>query len=313
MQADLLGTTRFRADRRVFTAEFAAEYVRSTFPIRSTRLAGLRWLEQESVRGSRLQTGLSRMTEAIIALIALTLMEIVLGIDNIIFIAIATDKLPEDQQPQARRIGLIAALVMRIGLLLTLSWFMQLVDPVFYLTQIGVPQSWLAGEHFEEINGVSWRDLILLIGGLFLIRKSVSEIHELSTGEEDEEIKASATFGVVLFQIAMYDIIFSLDSIITAIGMVDPEDLWVMVTAVIVAVGVMLLFAESISRFVKRHPSLKMLALSFLILIGVMLVAEAVGTHVEKGYIYFAMAFALGVEGLNLMAGNRKSEGKQPA
>lgn len=255
--------------------------------------------------------------EAIIALVALTLMEIVLGIDNIIFIAIVTDRLPEDQQPLARRLGLTAALVMRIMLLLTLSWIMGLTDPLFSLTNLGIPESWFvkAGEdwstHAKEINQVSWRDLILLVGGLFLIWKSVSEIHERFEGEDDEHMasRRKLTFRGALVQIAMFDIIFSLDSVITAVGMVKPEDMWVMITAVLVAVGIMMVFAERVSRFVRKHPSVKMLALSFLIMIGTMLVAEGIGTHIEKGYIYFAMGFALIVESLNLLAANRENRG----
>ena len=244
--------------------------------------------------------------EALIALVALTVMEIVLGIDNIIFIAIVTDKLPEDEQPLARKAGLAAALVMRVLLLLTLTWIMGLTEPLFKLTSLGIPATLLPEARFDVVNEVSWRDLILLGGGLFLIGKSVDEIHDRFEGDQDDEdIKAPKSFKSVLIQIAVLDIIFSLDSVITAVGMVEPSQLWVMITAVCVAVAVMMIFAESVSRFVKNHPSVKMLALSFLIMIGIMLVAEGLGSHIEKGYIYFAMAFAVVVESLNLWAGNR--------
>ena len=244
--------------------------------------------------------------EAFIALIALAVMEIVLGIDNIIFIAIVTDRLPEEQQPLARRCGLVAALVMRILLLLTLTWIMGLVAPLFELTSIGIPSGWLPEERFQAINEISWRDLILLGGGIFLIGKSADEIHDRFEHETEEaNIKPPKSFRAVLVQIAILDIIFSLDSVITAVGMVDPSQLWVMITAVVIAVLVMMIFAERVSRFVRNHPSVKMLALSFLIMIGVMLVAEGLGQHINKGYIYFAMGFAITVEGLNLWAGNR--------
>ena len=233
--------------------------------------------------------------EALIALIALTAMEIVLGIDNIVFIAILVGRLPEKQRALARQLGLGAAMVMRILLLLTLTWILGLTEPLFALVDLGIPESWLA----EEVNEVSVRDLILLVGGLFLIGKSVHEIHVKFEGHGDgQEAKSTASFGGVLLQIAVLDIVFSLDSVITAVGMA--KDLWVMITAVVLAVGVMLIFAGTVSRFVERHPTLKMLALSFLILIGVMLVAEGIGTEINKGYIYFAMAFALGVECLKL-------------
>jgi predicted tellurium resistance membrane protein TerC len=248
--------------------------------------------------------------EAIAALLALTLMEIVLGIDNIIFITILTDRLPEGQQPVARRVGLLLAMGTRIALLSIISWIISLVDPLFYLTSMGIPEELLralSAEHWEEANGVSWRDLILLGGGLFLIHHSVKEIHERVEGPQDhgESSARARTFQGVLINIAIMDIIFSLDSVITAVGMA--KDLWVMITAVVLSVGVMIIFAERVSRFVKRHPTLKMLALSFLILIGVMLVAESLGTHVNKGYIYFAMAFSLVVEGLNIRVRQRET------
>jgi predicted tellurium resistance membrane protein TerC len=233
--------------------------------------------------------------EALIALVALTAMEIVLGIDNIVFIAVLVGKLPKEQQPKARTLGLGAAMLTRILLLCTLTWILKLNEPVFSLVDLGIPESWLA----EEVNHVSVRDIILLVGGLFLIGKSVHEIHDKLEGHAGE-IKTGLTagFGGVLMQIAVLDIIFSLDSVITAVGMA--RELWVMILAIVLAVGVMMVFAGTVSRFVERHPTLKMLALSFLILIGVMLVAEGIGTHVNKGYIYFAMAFSLIVETLNL-------------
>jgi predicted tellurium resistance membrane protein TerC len=236
----------------------------------------------------------------IIALVALTAMEIVLGIDNIVFISISTSRLPLDQQKRARTIGLVAAMLMRIVLLFGISWVVQAKNPIFSLTQLPLPLdaiTWLI-KHLE-VNEVSVRDLILLFGGLFLIRSSVVEIHKKVEGRHDDHAAAQrATFRGVIAQIIVLDIIFSLDSVLTAVGMA--ESIWVMVTAVILAVGVMLVFAGTVSAFVERHPTVKMLALSFLLLIGVMLVAEGIGTHIEKGYIYFAMAFALGVEFLNL-------------
>jgi predicted tellurium resistance membrane protein TerC len=237
------------------------------------------------------------MVASIIALIALVAMEIVLGIDNIVFIAIITSRLPLEQQANARRIGLLLALGMRIVLLITIRWIMGLTDPLFYLSKLGIPLDLLT----EEMNEISVKDIILLVGGLFLIRQSVREIHEKMEHEEDEEatknIKAK-TFRGVLVQIAIMDIIFSLDSVITAVGMA--EDIWVMIVAVIIAVAVMMIFATPVSRFVEENPTIKMLALSFLILIGVMLVAEGIGSHFDKNYVYFAMAFALVVEFLNM-------------
>ncbi len=247
--------------------------------------------------------------EWIVALIALSLMEIILGIDNLVFIAIVTAKLPQAQRPSARRIGLALALITRILLLLTLKWLLGLEAPLFALTDLGIPQ-WLLrmfdghgghsnGDAFAEMNQISCKDLILLVGGLFLIAKSVHEIHGKFDGTGGHHAsQGSAGFGSVLFQIVVLDIIFSLDSVITAVGMA--EQLWVMITAVILAVAVMVVFANPLSEFIERHPTLTMLALSFLILIGVMLVAEGIGTHINKGYIYFAMAFSIVVEFLNM-------------
>jgi len=232
-------------------------------------------------------------------------MEIVLGIDNIVFIAIVSTQLPLEQQPKARRVGLLLAMFMRIGLLFSISLVLQLDDPLFLWTDLGIPESLLA----EEVNSVSIKDLILLAGGLFLIQSAVREIHKKVAGEDEEHRDVQvASFKGVLARIAIMDIVFSLDSIITAVGMVsaDPDEnnywkgIGVMVAAVVVAVVVMMVFAEPVSNFVKKNPTVKMLALSFLMLIGVMLVAEGVGTPIAKGYIYFAMVFALLVEFLNL-------------
>ena len=236
--------------------------------------------------------------DSLIALVALTVMEIVLGIDNIVFIAILTSRLPEEQQPSARRLGLALALVMRILLLCSLAVVVRLDTAILTLSSLGLP------EFNEHINEISPKDLILLAGGLFLIWKSVHEIHKKMEGaEEGQEASKQISFKGVLIQIALMDIIFSIDSVITAVGMA--ERIWVMIVAVMLAIGIMLIFAEPISRFVERNPTLKMLALSFLILIGVMLVAEGIGTGFSKGYIYFAMAFALGVEVLNLRVRHR--------
>jgi predicted tellurium resistance membrane protein TerC len=217
------------------------------------------------------------------AFLTLTLLELVLGIDNIVFISILADRLPVAQRDLARRVGLALAMFMRIGLLLVLSWLVGLTRPLFsVLTQ--------------DISG---RDLILIGGGLFLLWKSTKEVHQLLEGEEGESSsRAPATFAGIIVQILLIDAVFSLDSIITAVGMVDRIE--VMITAVIAAVGLMMLFAGPIGRFVSEHPTVKMLALSFLFVIGVVLIADGFGHHVPKGYIYFAMAFSLCVELLNL-------------
>jgi predicted tellurium resistance membrane protein TerC len=222
--------------------------------------------------------------QAWIALATLTLLELVLGIDNIIFISILVDKLPRDRQEAARRLGLFMAMFMRIGLLLVLAWIVGLVQPLF--TVLG-----------KEISG---RDLILILGGLFLVWKSTTEIHGSLEGEEGgpEGKAVKATFAAVILQIMIIDLVFSLDSIITAVGMVD--DVRVMIAAVIASVGLMMLFAGPIGRFVSDHPTIKMLALSFLVVVGVVLIAEGFDHHVPKGYVYFAMAFSLGVEMLNI-------------
>ncbi len=218
-----------------------------------------------------------------IALATLTALELVLGIDNIVFISILVDKLRKEQQEKARRIGLFMAMFMRIGLLLVLAWIVGLVAPLF--TVFG-----------QEISG---RDLILLGGGLFLIWKSTGEIHQTMQGEEAHGASAvKATFAAVILQIMVVDMVFSLDSIITAVGMVD--SLPVMIAAVILSVGLMMMFAGVIGRFVSDHPTIKMLALAFLVVVGVVLIAEGLDVHVPKGYVYFAMAFSLGVEVLNI-------------
>jgi predicted tellurium resistance membrane protein TerC len=236
--------------------------------------------------------------ENLLALLTLTALEVVLGIDNIVFIAILSGKLPPEQRNKARRLGLLAAMIMRIALLLSISFIMGLTRPLFEI-------AWL-GDHIGEISG---KDLILFVGGLFLIGKATHEIHGKLEGEDPDDRPAAriASMVNVVFQIMLMDIIFSLDSVITAVGMVEQREgqpawqpLSIMVTAVVVAVIVMMVFARSISDFVERHPTVKMLALSFLILIGVMLVADSFEKHIPKGYIYFAMAFSLFVELLNL-------------
>jgi predicted tellurium resistance membrane protein TerC len=221
--------------------------------------------------------------QAWIAFATLTALELVLGIDNIIFISILVDKLPPEKREFARRIGLFMAMFMRIGLLLLLSVIVGLVEPLF--TVFG-----------QEISG---RDLILILGGLFLIWKSTGEIHQSLEGEEEHGGKAVGnTMAGIILQIMVIDLVFSLDSIITAVGMVD--EVAIMISAVIASVGLMMAFASGIGRFVSNHPSIKMLALTFLVVVGVVLMAEGLGHHIPKGYIYFAMAFSLGVEMLNI-------------
>jgi predicted tellurium resistance membrane protein TerC len=221
--------------------------------------------------------------EAWIAFATLTLLELVLGIDNIIFISILVDKLPKERREVARRLGLFMAMFMRIGLLMVLAWIVGLVQPLF--TVLG-----------QQISG---RDLILILGGVFLVWKSTTEIHGSMEGEEGHTAAAvKATFGAVILQIMIIDLVFSLDSIITAVGMVD--DVRVMIAAVIASVALMMLFAGPIGRFVSDHPTIKMLALSFLVVVGVVLIAEGFDHHVPKGYVYFAMAFSLAVEMLNI-------------
>ncbi len=229
--------------------------------------------------------------EAWIALLTLTALEIVLGIDNIIFISILVDRLPDHQQKKARLIGLGLAMIMRILLLLSLSWVMDLKDTLFAVMN-------------HEVSG---RDLILLGGGLFLIWKSTQEIHHSLAGETEEtQGSFQATMGAVLVQIALLDIVFSLDSVITAVGMAD--EVGVMITAIVIAVGVMMFCAQAIGEFVENNPTIKMLALSFLILVGTALLGEGMHFHIPKGYIYFAMAFAVVVEMLNLKLRKNKAE-----
>lgn len=253
------------------------------------------------------------MLHDLIALVALTAMEIVLGIDNIVFISVVSSRLPQHQQQLARRIGLLAAMGTRIVLLLAITWIVKADNPFFSLTALPLPAfaaEWLA-EH-KEVNGISVRDLIVLGGGLFLIWSSVREIHHKVEGaHEDHAEPKVVTFRSVITQIAILDLVFSLDSVITAVGMA--EAIWVMITAVVLAVGVMLVFAGPVSAFVEKHPTVKMLALSFLLLIGVMLVADGLGTHIDKGYIYFAMAFALLVEMLNLRMSARAARKREKA
>ena len=221
--------------------------------------------------------------ESWIAFLTLTALELVLGIDNIVFISILAGKLPKGQQNRARTIGLGLAMFTRVGLLFSLSWIIRLTAPLFTVLH-------------QEISG---RDLILLLGGLFLLAKSTHEIHQKLEGEEGHaSARVHPSFASVIVQILLLDIVFSLDSVITAVGMVD--ELWVMVTAVIIAVAIMLMSAETISEFVHRHPTVKMLALSFLLLIGVSLIAEGFDHHIPKGYIYFAMGFSVFVEAINL-------------
>ena len=221
--------------------------------------------------------------QAWFAFATLTALELVLGIDNIIFISILVDKLPVAQREMARRIGLFMAMFMRIGLLLILSVIVGLVEPIFTVMD----------------QAISGRDLILILGGLFLIWKSTGEIHQSFEGEEGSNPSAAkATLTSVIVQIMVIDLVFSLDSIITAVGMVD--EVAIMIAAVVTSVGLMMLFAKGIGQFVSEHPSIKMLALTFLVVVGVVLIAEGLGHHIPKGYIYFAMAFSVIVELLNI-------------
>jgi predicted tellurium resistance membrane protein TerC len=227
-----------------------------------------------------------------IAFLTLAALEIVLGIDNIVFISILVGKLPAHQQPKAYRVGLGLAMIMRILLLLSLSWIMGLTAPLFTVPILGA-----------EVSG---RDLVLIVGGLFLVAKSTHEIHDKLEGHEGaQSAKVAASYAAVLAQIMALDLVFSLDSVITAVGMV--RQVGVMIAAVVAAVVVMMLFAKAIGDFVTRHPTIKMLALAFLLAIGVMLIADGFGHHVPKGYLYFAMAFSLFVEMLNLKAGHREA------
>ena len=230
------------------------------------------------------------MTEALVALATLTLLEIVLGVDNVIFISILSGKLPAHQQRRARRIGLFAAMAMRLALLSLIVWIARLTTPLFEV--LG--------------RGVSGRDLILIGGGLFLLAKATYEIHDKLEGGGSHTTRTAASFASVIGQVMLLDIVFSLDSVITAVGMAN--DLWVMMTAVVLAVIVMLVAAEPISRVVEDHPTLKILALSFLLLIGLSLLLDGVGQHIPKGYIYFAMGFSVMVEAINLRVRRHEAE-----
>ena len=225
-----------------------------------------------------------------ISFLTLCALEIVLGIDNLIFISILTNKLPKAQQSKARQVGLSLALIMRIGLLFSISWIMGLKADLFIIGKMGF----------------SGRDIILLLGGLFLMYKSVKEIHEKAENsrESNKELSQTVGFNAVIGQIILVDLVFSLDSVITAVGMVD--NIAVMIAAVIVSMIVMMLASKSISNFVNEHPAIKILALAFLIMIGTALVAEGLDFHIPKGYIYFSMAFALGVEFINIRIGTRR-------
>jgi predicted tellurium resistance membrane protein TerC len=221
-------------------------------------------------------------SDGLLALVTLTFLEIILGVDNVIFISILSGKLPKKDQRKARRTGLLAAMVMRIGLLMSIAWIVRLRAPL--VTVFG--------------QAISGRDMILLGGGLFLLGKATLEIHERLEGEEAHGTGRAPSFGAVIVQIMMLDIVFSLDSVLTAVGMA--EDISVMVAAVVLSVAIMMFSAEPISAFVNRHPTVKVLALSFLLLIGMSLVGDGLGMHVPKGYIYFAMGFSVFVEMINL-------------
>lgn len=225
-------------------------------------------------------------TEALIALLTLSALEIVLGIDNLVFLSIVTARLPPEQRPSARRFGIATACVTRILLLLSLSW--------------------LAGMTYEVLWQFSVRDLVLIIGGLFLLVKATMEIHSSVEGDDDGEVNArpAASYWGAIAQIAVIDIVFSLDSVITAVGMVNVVP--IMVAAILLSVAVMLIAANPVGEFIERHPTLKMLALSFLILVGVALIADGCGFHIPREYLYFAMAFSAGVEALNMLARRQK-------
>ena len=246
-------------------------------------LLALSWFAPETGLASTADAGALFSAKSLISLLTLTSLEIVLGIDNIIFIAILTSKLPVAQQPRARQMGIGMAVITRILLLLSIAWVMRLTTPFMSLGSF-------------EVTG---KQLILIVGGLFLIAKSTFEIHNKLEGDEHgPEGGGKAAFAQVIVQIMLVDMVFSLDSVITAVGMTP--HIPVMVAAVLVSAGVMLAFSGPVSDFVHRHPTMKMLALAFLILIGVMLMAEGFGQHIDRGYIYFAMAFSLGVELLNM-------------
>jgi predicted tellurium resistance membrane protein TerC len=231
-----------------------------------------------------------------ISLLTLTVLEIILGIDNIVFISILAGKLPPEQQAKARQTGLGLALITRILLLCGLAWMVKLTTPLFHIPTLGI---------LHEPHGVSGRDLILILGGLFLLWKSTNEIHEKMEGEDGgTSSRVAPKFTAVIVQILLLDIVFSLDSVITAVGMVD--QLPVMMAAVVASVAIMLLAAKPIGDFVDTHPSVKVLALAFLVMVGTMLMAETFGVHVPKGYVYTAMLFSLTVEALNIRARKKR-------
>jgi predicted tellurium resistance membrane protein TerC len=274
-------------------AVFGSDFIPSVLAASSAAAGG-----HEAGAGQGITNLLS--LQAFIALVTLAVLEIVLGIDNIIFISVLADKLPLEQQNRARRMGLMLAMVMRVALLFSISWIMRLTTPIPLIGNLAAP-------FMGDDDVFNWRDLILLLGGVFLIYKATREIHENLEGDEHgPENRAGATFSGVITQILILDVVFSLDSVITAVGMVQttPEHqakgLSIMIAAVVIAVGVMLVAAKPIADFVNRHPTIKMLAFSFLILVGVVLVIDGTHRHIPKGYIYFAMAFSVGVEMLNL-------------
>lgn len=235
--------------------------------------------------------------DTIAAFVTLTVLEVVLGIDNLVFIAISADRLPKEQQAKARRIGLVGAMLMRLALLFALSWLASLTTP-FYTSSI-----------MEREIAVSWRDVVLGLGGLVLLWKATREIGHVMGDDGGDHAGGSrkvATMSSVVIQVMLMDLVFSLDSVITAVGMVEPSKVVIMVAAILTSVFVMLIFATPVSRFVNEHPSVKMLALSFLLLIGMMLIADGAGFHVPKGYLYFAMAFSGLVEVLNLRAAAKR-------
>lgn len=246
--------------------------------------------------------------DSLMALGTLTLLEIVLGIDNLVVLAVVTAKLKHEEQPRARRIGLILAMAMRILLLLSIAWIMKLTEPIFHLS---LPWA-------KEAIGVSWKDLILIVGGLFLIAKATYEIgHRLDAEPAGGKPRVAASFKKAILLIVAMDLVFSLDSVVTAVGMTNDAEhqaarLTIMITAVVLSMGVMLLFANTIGGFVERHPSITILALSFLIMIGVLLLADGFHQHLNRGYVYFAMAFSLVVEMINLRIRSKSAAKASP-
>ena len=227
------------------------------------------------------------------ALLTLTALEVVLGIDNVIFLSIVSSRLPEHQQQKARRIGLILALLMRIVLLTSVAWIAGLTAPIMNIGEFAL----------------SWRDVVLGLGGLFLIYKGTHEIHNSMEGEEEQGARATTTFASAIMQIVVLDAVFSLDSVITAVGMTD--NLAVMITAIVIAILVMMFAAEPVSAFVNRHPTVKMLALGFLLLVGMALMADAAHFHIPRGYLYFAIGFSILIESLNLIAAARRKKARE--